>query len=479
MPAAAARVVIPEAHSPKQQLIMDALSMPGLSELWVACGTKFGKTFALGAGYSRKGLLTQGGLGRWIAPIYSQSKIGFKYCKKFLPPPPHTKADNKDLSLRICALDTTLEFRSGRYPEDLEGEGIDIGNALDEAAKMQEQVYISSRTTVSVTRAPIVAISTPRGKNWFHTRCMAAKEEMEWALKRGIEPRKIFITAPSRDNPKLSSESIEEARKSMPKRLFDQYYDAAFIDDGAVFSGFRLCLFTDELPIPTGLERQSWVCPLWSQAATGAQIVIGADWAKTKDYTVFTAIDVLTRRVIAFQRFHKTPYTEAIRKLVIFAKNLTKKGADLLVVFHDKTGLGNVIDDQLAYTALPYQGVTFTNAIKAHMVAQVITAFEQQMLGIPHWLEMLSELDSFEVNVNEIGTMTYNAADGKHDDIVSSLLLAYAALVQYGDESATVKFLEELKKAHDGSSSGKDAPGDAPKDPIEEFYRSLGDDDDD
>lgn len=464
--------MIPEPLSAKQRIIMNAPLTIGLSELWVASGTKFGKTFGLSAGMVRKTLSMQGGLLRWIAPIYAQTKIGFKYAKRIFPPPPHTKIDNHDLSLTVSGLDSRLEFKSGKFPEDLEGEGTHA-NALDEAAKMQQQVYDSTKTTTTVTRGPIIAISTPRGKNWFYAKCMEAKEEMEWAKKKGMQPTKMFITAPSTDNPLVSAAAVEEARRSMPERLFRQYYLAEFMDDGSVFMGYRECLNGPELQFdgPSCL----WISPLYSAGT----VVIGADWAKTVDYTVFIAFDIVTHEMVGFQRFHKTPYTEAIRKLVLFAK----KFSDVIIINHDKTGLGQVIDDQLAYTDLPYEGITFTNAIKALMVGQLITSIEHRSLSLPNWPEMISELESYEVATNAIGTMTYAAVPGKHDDIISAMMLAHAALVQYSDTGADINFMEELGKPVTTADRGKTAGKDAAKipaavNPIEAFYRSIREDDD-
>ena len=39
-------------HSNKQALIMNAFFINGLQEIWVACGTKFGKTFAASSAMS-------------------------------------------------------------------------------------------------------------------------------------------------------------------------------------------------------------------------------------------------------------------------------------------------------------------------------------------------------------------------------------------------------------------------------------------
>lgn len=462
------RIILPKPHSVKQQLIMESLVMQGLVEMFVSCGTKFGKSIGASGAITTRQVTGHGLLGRWVAPIYAQTKIGFKYCKKILPPPPHTRVDNHDLSLTMNMLDSRVEFKSGKFPEDLEGEGIHGGYVLDECAKMQQQVYDSAKTTVTVTRAPILAISTPRGKNWFYTKCMAAKDEMEWAIKKGLPPAKIFLTAASIDNPLVSAEAVEEARRSMPDRLFRQYYLAEFVDDGSVFLGYRDCLFGDELDLHGPSQR--WFDPDYD----GNTVVIGADWAKTQDYTVFTAFDIVTRKLAGFQRFHKTPYTEAIRKLVLFAR----KFKDVIVVKHDKTGLGGVIDDQLSYTELPYEGVTFTNAWKADAVTSLITSVEHKMIGLPRWPEMIDEFESYEVSTSAAGNLSYAAVPGKHDDIVSSLLLSHQALLQYSDSGADIKFMEDLKNPEPGRRESKDAQPQQVS-PIEQFYRSISEDDDD
>src|SRR5690606_8630273 len=184
----------------------------------------------------------------------------------------------------------------------------------DEAAKMKEAVYAAVKTTTTVTRGVIIPISTPFGKNWFYKGCMAAKEEMLRAKHENRPTTKIFITAPTSDNPSVSQAAIDDARRSLPDRLFRQYYLAEFVDDGNVFSGFRKCMYGDEVEIFG--EFQAWFLP----GSDKMKVVIGADWAKTVDWTVFTAFDIESRRVVGYLRFHKKTYTEAIRQLMAFSK---------------------------------------------------------------------------------------------------------------------------------------------------------------
>ena len=170
-------------------------------------------------------------------------------------------------------------------------------------------------------------------------------------------------------------------------------------------------------------------------------------------------------RVVGFERFHRKTYTEAIRNLVRFSR----KFKNVEVVYHDKTGVGVAIDDQLAYTDLPYQGINFTNQSKSEMVNRLMTAFEQKLIIMPRWNILQSELESFEVIVNATGSMSYNAAEGGHDDTVCALMLANQAALQYGERELEIRFLEDL-------------PADkriAQPSTIEEYYNNIIEDDND
>ena len=459
-------IILPPPISRKQGTIINCFFDPTVIELWVACGTKFGKSFGASVGYSGSMMLKQGALGRWIAPIYTQAKIGYKYCKKIVPPEPETDINKSEPSITFLGADTKMEFRSGKNPEDLEGEATAC-NVLDEAAKMKQQVYDSVKTTTTVTRGLIANFSTPRGKNWFYTKCMEARDHMEWSKRKGIKPTHIFLTAPSSENPLVTKAAIEEAQRTLPVRRFRQYFEAEFLDDGSVFLGFRDCVEPGKELLFDG-RKQTW----YHEDHATAPVVIGADWAKTHDRTVFWAIDLRTRRCVGFMRFYKTPYTEAIRRLQSFAK----KFHDCIAVLHDKTGLGTVIDDYLAETSLPYEGVTFTNASKNDMATRLITGFEQQDLWLPNWQDAIDELDAYEVMTTLSGNLTYGAPPGKHDDIVCAIMLAYTGLMQYGDREYEVKFVEDSTKPKQKKPANVEEDQPEATSALEDYYKLLEED---
>lgn len=434
---------------------MNGLMYPDLREIWVACGTKWGKTAAASIALSKLALNRTNIKTRWIAPIYRQSLIGMEYFQNLLPPKPHSQFKQSQMIIDMPLARNVLEFWHGQNPYDLEGAAIN-GAVLDECAKMKEQVYISSRTTTTRTKGPFILISTPIGKNWFFTRCMEAKEHQEWAIKKGVQPTKIFITAPTSDNPYIDPEVLRQAQRELPARLYDQHYRALFLDDGSVFTNIMECCYTDKIQCEG--SRQSWQ----HDDCKNSTVVIAVDWAKTQDYTVMMAADIATRKIVAFDRFHRIPYTEQIRKLGLFAKRF----ASVEMVFHDKTGVGTAIDDHLAYLNLPYHGITFSNSLKGEMVAKLITSLEQVQIQIPWWPELIKELVSYELKTSITGLPTYSAPPGKHDDIVTSLFLANMALLEYSDKSYQINYLEEL------TAGSNDVPDD-----LQSYYNEITEDD--
>lgn len=436
-----------EPHCEIQNIIMNHLANrdSGTRFLWVACGTKFGKTLGAAGGYAYAFPRYPGTTWRWVAPIYKQAKIAWKYLDNILPT--GYKYDKKtslivknktDFIMSIPSLKIESQFWHGQSPEDLEGEAI-WGQVNDECAKLKKQVFDSSMTTWTMTQAQVLNISTPRGRNWFYSGCMRAKEEMEAAARENRVPREMFLTAPTADNPFVPRASIEEAKRLLPDRLYRQYYLAEFLEDGSTFPNPII----DSENWRTEYEQDGpiewWIHPDSKEMT----IVAGVDWAKKSDYTVLICIDHTKKpfKIVGFLRFHQKRYTDQVIDIVRFLRKF--KYCEM--IFHDKTGVGEAIDDILSKVpGLVYHGVVFTNASKALMVNNLITGMEQKNIHFPWWKALIHEFDVYEVETNDLGRMMYSAPDGDHDDIVSSCFLAYAAAEEYGSRDFEVKILEDL-----------------------------------
>ena len=435
-------VKLPPPHSDIQNMVFQHLANPdGPRGLWLSCGTKFGKTMSGACGTAYALPKRRGQTGRWIAPIYRQTKIGWGYLKKMLPGKPYTDFKQGEMILNIPSRDTNLEFLHGQHPEDLEGSAIHF-QVNDEASKLKEQVWVSSNTTWTQTRAKYINMSTPRGKkNWFYRGCKKAREEEKRAKREGRPPKEIFRTAPTQSNPYVPAESILEAKDNLPARLYDQYYRAIFVDDGMVFPSM---IIDDDLT--GGLEVESKQDSIhWLVSDHDKRTVVaGIDWAKTRDYTWVIAIDYVSRpfKVVGILRFpHGIKYTEQVVRSVKFLRKF--KSCDMC--YHDKTGVGNAVDDLLdAVPNFVYEGFTFSNASKALMVNDLITGHEKEEIVYPNCPTLKTEFEEFEVITDDLGRMRFEASEGHHDDGVVATMLSYAAAKQYSESDFEVKFLEDI-----------------------------------
>lgn len=449
------------------------------------CATKVGKSVAGSvriARFSFAQARNQDALYRIIAPTYQLSEITYRYLKRLLPEKlpaqDHLSRDKLAAAQKIWSQFTPdrtdgsllMSWRHngarircihGQDPEvTIEGERVH-GNVFDEASKMNPRVYPSALSTTSQTGGWNVLYSTPRGKNWFYQMYMECQEHMRWAAANGKPLEMFSAQARTIDSPYVNKAVIEQARKTLPERIFRQLYLAEFVDDGTVFAGYRDCI-VGEMVVTLG-EVEAWEMP----DSKNRSVVIGADWAKRGDYTVFIAIDVTDSRprVVGFRRTHGMKYTDSIRELVRFGNRFK----EVVLVKHDRTGVGDVVDELLQNVEFPIEPVVFTHQSKTHMVDQWSVALSTKAIDLCNWEPLIAEHDNYDVKTNQLGKPIYGAIAGQHDDIVTACFLSWSAYLETQDRNYTVYDLDDL------STSKEDNDPDS----IEGYYQSLIQDDGD
>jgi hypothetical protein len=457
---------LPKAYAPWQHDLMTSKCRLQLFVLGTKCGKTLGGSVRMAA-MSMLCPADQHGLFRIIAPTYALSSITFRYMERIFADRlkrPEGWSDS-DYSRAAATYDAMKPEKStaklwmrwrhnnalvkcihAQDPETtIEGERVH-GALLDEASKMPEQVYASHTSTTTQTNGWTAITTTPRGKNWVYKLYKNIEDHMRWC-ERNERPYEMFCaTAKTIDSPFVTQAVVEQARRTLPARMFKQLYEAEFVDDGDVFSGFRtLCegVYFDEA------DRELHV-PF---DANQMEVVIGADWARTHDYTVFTAWDINTRpaRVVGWMRFNGQNYRTMIRQIFEFGK----KFKDVVQVVHDKTGIGDVIDELMSQLPWSVKGVVFTNESKAEMVTKLMVAIQHGKVRFPNWETLIREMDAFEVETNELGRMKFNAPSGQHDDVVCSLFLGFSVVDQMITQGAfEVRFLDDLVNEPADSDEG-------------------------
>ena len=108
-----------------------------------------------------------------------------------------------------------------------------------------------------------------------------------------------------------------------------------------------------------------------------APYVTAVDWAKENDYTIVATFrtDSLPWRCVAWKRYRRVPWPNAVNRAVIQWRNFGGK------FIHDQTGLGGVIDDYIQATPMErssktMQGLVIGSGMKKELFNEYIAAIE-------------------------------------------------------------------------------------------------------
>jgi len=152
--------------------------------------------------------------------------------------------------------------------------------------------------------------------------------------------------------------------------------------------------------------------------------MIGVDWGRTGDYTVFVALSA-AGQVVGIDRFRGIEYGLQRARLAEFWR---QHGARCWIVA-ESNSMGGPVVEQLQTDGLPVAGFLTTGPSKAAIVQTLALAFERGVIRIPPDPVLLGELQAFEGKPTPGGVMRYGAPAGLHDDIVTALAIGWAALV--------------------------------------------------
>lgn len=240
-------------------------------------------------------------------------------------------------------------------------------------------------------------ISTPNGMNYFHQLSLNHLADDAWTT----------ISAPSMDNPYLPEGWMEQQRAMMPERVYRQEILAEFLDSGAgVFRG------VDEI------EHCSWE----DQAADGFRYVIGVDWARHNDFTVFTVVRH-DGCVVNIDRFNGIGYELQTGRLL----NLWRAFGQCRIIA-ESNSMGSPLIEKLQRMNVNVHAFNTTNASKADAIESLSLAIEQRKIRIAfdeRMTPLKAELVCFDQERLPSGAIRYSAPPGMHDDCVMSLAIAW------------------------------------------------------
>ncbi len=357
------------------------------------------------------------GLIWWVSPTYRQCRRPFRTLLSALSGTGLVRRVRRDEMIIELLTGQRIEFRTADQPDNLRGDGVNH-LVVDEMAQISDEVwYDCLRPALSDTRGSATGIGTPRGRRGF------SYENYSRGLQG--EPGYESWKFTAMDAVFIPRAELEEARRTLPARAFDQEFMAAFLDGvGAVFENVR---------------TRPRVAPL-----AGEAVGIGADWAKKVDFTWFVAVGAESGAILKiFRAPQRLSYARQVELLAEFAKPFRAAGRRAYLC-HDQTGVGEAVADLLAgvrtgdgdryFHERNSEGVVFTEAVKRELVEEAVVDFEAGKLGFvsgaehdPVYEALVKEHEDFSLDVSKTGKISYGAPQGLHDDAVMATCLANRA----------------------------------------------------
>jgi Terminase RNaseH-like domain len=274
---------------------------------------------------------------------------------------------------------------------------------VDEAAmiyELPEAWQQSIRPTLTDLQGSAWFLSTPKGMNYFKLlfdRGQDAERE-DWASWQ----------MPTSTNPYLQPGEIESARLDLTEAAFNQEYSALSVNwEGSVFRR------VDEAATATEMSKPE----------PGHDYVIGCDWGRSKDYTVFVVLDTTAHAVVKMDRSNRMDYVVQVDRLKVLSEYWQPSQ-----IIAEQNGIGQPVIEQLTREGLQIQPFTTTNASKAQAIEALALAFERADIRILNDPNLVSELVAYQAERLPSGLIRYGAPGGGHDDMVTSLALAWSAV---------------------------------------------------
>ncbi len=387
-------IILPRPHQGQQRIKQEAKRFNA-----VACGRRFGKS-TLG----EELLITptlEGYPTCWFSPTYKMLADIWRDVVRIVKP----------LTVRMNAQEHRIELATGGVidmwsldnPDAARGRKYRRG-IIDEAAMIAllgDAWTAVIRPMLADYQGDLYALSTPRGRNFFHQMFVWGQDPLkpDWASWQ----------MPTSTNPFIRPTEIAALRETMTERAYLQEIEAQFLEDaGGVLRRVREAATAQ----PTPRE-------------TGHQYVMGVDWGKSNDFTVLSVIDLQTKTQVALDRFNQIDYRVQLQRLQALCDRYQP-----VAIVAEQNSIGGPLIEQLQQMDLPVQPFLTTNATKAAIIDALALAFERGDLTILDDPVQTAELQAYEMERLPSGLMRYSAPEGQHDDLVIALALAWHAAQQ-------------------------------------------------
>lgn len=338
---------------------------------------------------------SQGGFVGWAAPIYKQTLDDYRAIDNILSAIV-TRRSSTEMRLELHG-GGVIEFWSLDKPDSIRGKKYHrfIVNEAGFVPNLLEiRNFIITPTLIDYQGDEYYA-GTPKGMNGFFS--LYNNNAEDWARWQ----------MSSYSNPYIPATELDNLKALMPERAFQQEILAQFLEDGGgVFRQVRAA---------STLQRQ--------EPVAGAQYVIGVDWGRSNDSTVFSVVDVSGKKQVYMDRMQDTDYATQRLRLKALAERYNNA-----YIIAEANSMGQPNIEALQNMGCGVQAFVTTNATKANIIQGLELAFERGEIALLADEYQITELMAYQSEKLPSGLIRYGSPEGLHDDTVMSLALAWSGL---------------------------------------------------
>lgn len=346
----------------------------------------------------------------WVSPTDAQSNKVYKEiinavwesgCIK-------TKKEPKGDTEILFHNGSKILFRSAASEDSLRGGAVDY-MILDEAAFIKKSTYEQILSPMLAVRGKkCIFISTPKGKNYLYELFLNGQKYPNWKSFR-------FSTY---DSPFASESFIESQRLTLPNKIFQQEFEAEFVDSSSIFNNLSDILILDTLESPLPDEKY----------------YAGIDIGLINDASVLSIIDS-NGNMVKYYRWENIESPHLIQNIIDIEKKWKFKK---ILIENNNQGLP--IYQDLKQKIHNIEQFNTNTKTKVEMINDLIHAFNTKSLKLPKDEYLRIELEAFIFKQNDNGNIKFMADSGFHDDCVMSLAIAYQCYKKKQVNSAYFKF---------------------------------------
>lgn len=343
-----------------------------------------------------------------VEPTYSQCKRMLKQIAKGIRKIPGLieSINSQDLILSFTN-GSEIQLLSAASGDNLRGNTVTEKGFLciDEAAFVSDEVIYNCFPFCDANKANIILVSTPKFKSGaFYDNYVLAVD--------GENGFKLIDFNNYDTSMLLSKKRLEQYRKTLPPQIFRSEYLGEFIEEISDLFGDFKSICRNDYDYDAQTE------------------ILAVDWGNGSDNddTVFVGFNNL-KQMNCLKYFNDITPTETIKRLITTIKETRPKK-----VVVEYNSIGSVYFDMLKREinknkiVVQLEKFNTTNESKRRIIENLQVVIQNKEITLIDDVKLKTELVGYRIEKTNSGKITYNGAEGVHDDIVMATAIAIDSL---------------------------------------------------